>query len=143
MRFSRCTLISAGLLMLAVPCFAGPKTLSKKHYHASLKHASARHRMMGSHVAGHREASAEEMPAERASQIQNALIKQGYLSGEPSGTWDTQTIAAMQKLQADNGWQSKITPDSRALIKLGLGPQGPATGPAPDQAHDIASTPQP
>jgi hypothetical protein len=29
----------------------------------------------------------------------------------------------MQKLQEDNGWQTRITPDSRALIKLGLGPQ--------------------
>jgi hypothetical protein len=29
----------------------------------------------------------------------------------------------MQKLQGANGWQTKITPDSRALIKLGLGPQ--------------------
>jgi hypothetical protein len=26
------------------------------------------------------------------------------------------------KYQADNGWQSKVVPDSRALIKLGLGP---------------------
>ncbi len=28
----------------------------------------------------------------------------------------------MLRYQADNGWQTKITPDSRALIKLGLGP---------------------
>jgi hypothetical protein len=28
----------------------------------------------------------------------------------------------MQKYQADHGWQSKQVPDSRALIKLGLGP---------------------
>ena len=28
----------------------------------------------------------------------------------------------MQKLQADNGWQTKLVPDSRAIIKLGLGP---------------------
>jgi len=28
----------------------------------------------------------------------------------------------MQKYQADQGWQSKVVPDSRALIKLGLGP---------------------
>ncbi len=28
----------------------------------------------------------------------------------------------MARFQADHGWQSKITPDSRALIKLGLGP---------------------
>ena len=28
----------------------------------------------------------------------------------------------MTKYQADNGWQTKVIPDSRALIKLGLGP---------------------
>jgi hypothetical protein len=78
------------------------------------------------------------MPAERAIQIQTSLIKQGYLTGEPTGTWDAQSVAAMQKLQADNGWQTKITPDSRALIKLGLGPQAP--GPGSDQTKDIAQT---
>ena len=60
--------------------------------------------------------------SERATQIQTALIKSGYMSGEASGRWDAQSEAAMQKLQADNGWQTKIVPDSRALIKLGLGP---------------------
>ena len=63
------------------------------------------------------------MDTERATQIQTALIKSGYLSGEATGAWDAQSIAAMQKLQSDNGWQTKIVPDSRALIKLGLGPQ--------------------
>jgi len=58
----------------------------------------------------------------RATEIQSALIKAGYLSGEPSGHWDSQSEAAMQKLQGDNGWQTKLVPDSRALIKLGLGP---------------------
>jgi hypothetical protein len=28
----------------------------------------------------------------------------------------------MEKFQADNGWQTKKVPDSRAIIKLGLGP---------------------
>ena len=68
---------------------------------------------------------ATPMSTERATQIQTALIKQGYLSGEPTGTWDADSIAAVRKLQSDNGWQTKIVPDSRALIKLGLGPQGP------------------
>ena len=58
----------------------------------------------------------------RTTEIQTALIKSGYLSGEASGTWDTQTASAMEKLQADNGWQTKLVPDSRAIIKLGLGP---------------------
>ncbi len=57
----------------------------------------------------------------RATQIQAALVKSGYLAG-PSGHWDPETSAAMQKYQADNGWQTKLVPDSRAIIKLGLGP---------------------
>jgi peptidoglycan hydrolase-like protein with peptidoglycan-binding domain len=58
----------------------------------------------------------------RASEIQTALIRSGYLSGEATGHWDSETEAAMQKYQSDNGWQTKLIPDSRAIIKLGLGP---------------------
>lgn len=59
----------------------------------------------------------------RATEIQNALVRSGYLSdSQASGHWDAQTEAAMQKFQADNGWQTKLIPDSRAIIKLGLGP---------------------
>ncbi|MFZ0479472.1 MAG: peptidoglycan-binding domain-containing protein [Terriglobales bacterium] len=60
--------------------------------------------------------------AERAREIQEALIREHYLDGEPSGEWDGATQSAMQRYQEDQGWQSKTTPDSRALIKLGLGP---------------------
>lgn len=58
----------------------------------------------------------------RASQIQLALSNAGYLSGDNSGHWDTTTESAMQKYQADHGWQTKLIPDSRAIIQLGLGP---------------------
>jgi peptidoglycan hydrolase-like protein with peptidoglycan-binding domain len=58
----------------------------------------------------------------RARQIQTALIREHYMQGEPSGSWDSATQAAMKRYQADQGWQSKQIPDSRALIKLGLGP---------------------
>jgi len=60
--------------------------------------------------------------ATRTKQIQQALIEQKYMQGEPSGKWDDTTQAALRKYQADHGWQSKTVPDSRALIKLGLGP---------------------
>jgi len=63
------------------------------------------------------------MDSARAMEIQQALIQAHYLSGSPTGQWDSETQAAMVKYQTDNGWQSKITPDSRALIKLGLGPK--------------------
>jgi len=39
--------------------------------------------------------------------------------GEPPHVGSA-TQAAMQRYQADQGWQSKTTPDARALIKLGL-----------------------
>lgn len=60
--------------------------------------------------------------SDRAREIQEALIRERYMEGEPTGSWDDATQAAMQRYQADQGWQSKTTPDSRALIKLGLGP---------------------
>ncbi len=127
MRVSFWKVISAGLLMVAVPAFAltHPKTSSpkKKSAHTSAKHVSATHKGLW-HMGRHHHATTPAvMPSERATEIQTALIKQGYLNGEPSGAWDAQTVAAMQKLQGDNGWQTKITPDSRALIKLGLGPK--------------------
>ncbi|HEY0163137.1 MAG TPA: peptidoglycan-binding protein [Edaphobacter sp.] len=57
----------------------------------------------------------------RATQIQEALVRSGYMT-ETTGHWDSTTETAMQKFQSDNGWQTKLMPDSRAIIKLGLGP---------------------
>ncbi|HSY37707.1 MAG TPA: peptidoglycan-binding protein [Acidobacteriaceae bacterium] len=133
MRISITKVFPAGLLLLAVSAFASvhPKAgSSKKHYSASVKEASIKH-SKGSHLRTAHEKAPMEMPSERATQIQSALIKQGYLAGEPTGRWDDQSVSAMQKLQGDNGWQTKITPDSRALIKLGLGPTDPTAAPVP------------
>jgi len=81
------------------------------------------------------------MSSERATEIQTALIKAGYLSGAPSGTWDASSQAAMEKLQGDNGWQTKIVPDSRAIIKLGLGPGASSVSePSTSLASESAGT---
>jgi len=61
--------------------------------------------------------------SERASQIQSALIREHYLDGEATGVWDQRTKDALIRYQNENGWQTKVIPDSRALIKLGLGPR--------------------
>ncbi|HEY3771229.1 MAG TPA: peptidoglycan-binding domain-containing protein [Candidatus Angelobacter sp.] len=84
---------------------------------------------------------------ERATEIQQALIREKYLTGEPSGTWDASSQAAMVKYQGDNGWQTKEIPDSRAIIKLGLGPNyssktllnGPAKMPSGGAGNTTAS----
>ena len=64
----------------------------------------------------------KKIDSDRTRQIQEALVREHYLDSEPSGVWDMRSQKAMEKYQADNGWQSKTIPDSRALIKLGLGP---------------------
>jgi peptidoglycan hydrolase-like protein with peptidoglycan-binding domain len=64
----------------------------------------------------------QAMDSERVREIQAALIREHYLDGDATGVWDLRSKNAMQKFQADQGWQSKVVPDSRALIKLGLGP---------------------
>ncbi len=109
-------LSTAVLICATLPAAASAR--HTMHAVANIRHASLR-----SHHSAHATIRHEGMDPARASQIQQALINKGYLSGEPSGVWDSQSAAAMQRLQADNGWQTKITPDSRALIKLGLGPQ--------------------
>lgn len=64
----------------------------------------------------------QKIDPERAEAIQEALIREHYLTGEATGTWNQASEEAMRRYQADHGWQSKTVPDSRALIKLGLGP---------------------
>jgi hypothetical protein len=64
----------------------------------------------------------QKIDSERAQAIQEALIREHYLTGEASGTWNQASEEAMRRYQGDQGWQTKQVPDSRALIKLGLGP---------------------
>jgi hypothetical protein len=82
-------------------------------------HHSRKHHYIRHHRA--RVRGQQAIQPERVTQIQQALIRAHYLTGEPTGKWDDSTKSAMQKYQADNGWQTKIMPDSRALVKLGLG----------------------
>lgn len=82
------------------------------HHKASSKKAKHTHVVMGQRT----------IDPDRAREIQTALIRENYMSGTPTGQWDAESQAAMVKYQSDHGWQTKLTPDSRALIKLGLGP---------------------
>ncbi len=84
--------------------------ISTSHKHTHSKHRSRRAR------------GQQAIDPDRVTQIQQALIREHYLNSDPNGKWDAATIAAMQKYQADHGWQTKLMPDSRALMNLGLGP---------------------
>jgi Putative peptidoglycan binding domain len=91
-----------------------PKSSGKTHTSAAGKRSS---RKKSARTRGQ-----QKIDAERAQAIQEALIREHYLSGEATGTWNQTSEEAMRRYQAANGWQSKTVPDSRALIKLGLGP---------------------
>jgi peptidoglycan hydrolase-like protein with peptidoglycan-binding domain len=124
-----CQTILLTAALIATPAFAGRSHRTPTSGHSKKKTAS--HKVQGQ----------RGIDSDRAREIQSALIKQNYMSGEPSGQWDNETQAAMQKFQADNGWQTKLTPDSRALIKLGLGPDHAGTLP-PATASKSLDAPQ-
>lgn len=93
----------------------------------------------------------QKIDAERARSIQEALIREHYLTGEATGTWNAASEDAMRHYQADHGWQSKTVPDSRALISLGLGPSkdhllnpesAMTTGPESPHAEPLPATSQ-
>lgn len=78
---------------------------------------------------------------ERYKEIQQALASKGYLSGEPTGTWNQDSADALRRFQEDQ----KINPsgkiDALSLIALGLGPKrGPAPA-SPGQAEPKPETP--
>jgi Putative peptidoglycan binding domain len=92
----------------------------------------------------------QKIDSERAQSIQEALIREHYLSGEATGKWNQATEDALRRYQGDHGWQTKTVPDSRALIKLGLGPSHDhllnpesAMTTTPDAPRAAAVTPAP
>ena len=98
---------------LALPAYA-----TRTHRAPTASHSRTAKKKPASHqLHGQR-----QIDPDRAREIQTALIHEHYLGGEPTGQWDAASQAAMSKYQSDQGWQTKLTPDSRALIKLGLGP---------------------
>ena len=132
LRFSAGTTLALTLALVVSPALAATSTSVHKSTVSRVGHR-IRHRI--AHPMGQR-----GIAPERATEIQKALISKNYLTGSPSGQWDAQTETAMQKYQADHGWQTKLTPDSRALIKLGLGPRNDTAQATPSSPIPSASS---
>ena len=115
----------------ATPVFA-----NRTHRAPTAGHPKSSHK---SNKASHAPPGQRSIDPDRAREIQSALIREHYLDGTPSGQWDAETEAAMQKYQADHGWQTKLTPDSRAIIMLGLGPNHKTD--APSDAKQASTLP--
>ncbi len=129
--------VRAGQAMLLTAALAiTPALASRIHRAPTSGHAKTASSRKSHHSRTKKVHGQRAIDSTRATQIQTALINQKYLSGAPSGQWDAQTQAAMQKYQADHGWQTKLMPDSRALISLGLGPDHPAGAAVPNPTPD-------
>jgi Putative peptidoglycan binding domain len=131
-RFSAGSALALILVLIASNSFAATSQARKGSHKSSAVHRVG-HRLR--HPIGQR-----GIDPQRATEIQDALIKANYLNGTPSGKWDAETETAMQKYQADHGWQTKLTPDSRALIALGLGPSTAASQPLPANTYRSTHT---
>lgn len=105
-------------LIISAALIAAPALASRVH-RAPTSGSTHGHRKA---VKTHKLHGQQSIDPERATEIQQALIREHYLSGDATGRWDATTETAMQKYQADQGWQTRLMPDSRALKKLGLGP---------------------
>jgi len=103
-------------LALAVLLVAAPAFATRSHKSVTITHTRSKK------AKSHKLHGQQAIDSNRVTQIQQALIREHYLSGDANGQWDSTTQSAMQKYQADHGWQTRLLPDSRAIKSLGLGP---------------------
>ena len=116
--------VSVTVLLSAMLAFAGTTSSEKPSANPTAKVQNTSHhlRHASKKTRKKRVRGQKAIDSDRVRQIQEALIREHYLKGEPSGKWDASTQQALHRYQSDQGWQSKTVPDSRALIRLGLGP---------------------
>jgi peptidoglycan hydrolase-like protein with peptidoglycan-binding domain len=122
-----CAAVLSASVLCAVPAPASASPPAAKGKSAKSKKKSVKSRRSRHAWRARGQKNIDEA---RARQIQQALIREGYLDGKPSGKWDARSKDAMTRYQADHGWQTRTVPDARALIKLGLGPANSTTVPA-------------
>lgn len=118
MRRTVLVLISFALWLCSLP---GAQGRTSAHRTSAVS-KSAKASKKAKRTRSHRVRGQKKIDGDRTRQIQQALADAHYLPGPPSGKWDAATEDALRRFQADQGWQTKVVPDSRALIKLGLGP---------------------
>jgi hypothetical protein len=126
-----CVLISGASAQQAAsadttkPATQTPSTTKSSSPSSAAKSSSATHPASSAHHPRKKKSRVrgqQKIDPERARTIQEALIREHYLTGGASGTWNQASEDAMRRYQGDHGWQTKEVPDSRALISLGLGP---------------------
>ena len=99
----------------------------RRHY---VRHPYYRHHYARLHIS-----------SERVRQIQQALVKAGFLHETPDGIWGKSTRDAMRQYQQENGFSPTGLPEAKPLMLLGLGPHPlpPGLGPLPSAGSATGS----
>jgi peptidoglycan hydrolase-like protein with peptidoglycan-binding domain len=122
--------IPAILLAACVPAFAQSfqtQSTSPSTSHSSASGLSSSHSTTPTKKTSSKKHHSKREPTQKAptptriSEIQAALSHRGYYQSTPNGKWDSNTVAAMQKFQSDNGLESSGKINALSLQKLGLG----------------------
>jgi peptidoglycan hydrolase-like protein with peptidoglycan-binding domain len=124
-----------------------PKSTTKKPAARSARHSSSHSHSRPQHA--RRKLPAAPTP-ERYQEIQQALAARGYYKGTANGTWNSDSVDALKRFQADQNLPPDGKLTSLSLIAMGLGPKrsrgavpatGPATGPAAPASNSPSAPP--
>lgn len=111
----------------------------------SAKSGAKTHRVRSKRASSRGPKGQKSPEAERISEIQTALAKDGSFTGAPNGKWDDATIAAMKKYQESHGLNPSGKLDAKTLQTLGLGSQTAGVAPPmpPVSSSSLTTSPQP
>ncbi len=113
-------LLAAGLGVFAASAEAQSAPQKKSAVSSSAKKS---HRKKVSQKLRRWEKGQKVPAADRITEIQQALAKDGSFSGTPNGKWDDSTVEAMRKFQDAHGLNPSGKLDAKTLQELGLGSQ--------------------
>src|SRR5882762_6546885 len=125
MRFRKATHLALTLLVAAgAGVFAGSaeaQSVAPQKSTTSSKAGGKAHGKRTSRRSGRRERGQKVPTADRITEIQQALAKDGSFTGKPNGKWDDSTTEATRKFQEAHGLNPTGKLDAKTLQQLGLG----------------------
>ncbi len=116
---ARMTLIKSNVTRRSKTATSYNATLRRASYRSSYKTKTTTHRRRRRWR--HHVILPKRPSVARAEQIQEALERGGYYSGNPNGKWDVSTQASLRRFQEANGLPPTGKLDALTLQKMGLG----------------------
>jgi len=114
-------LVAAGLVFTVLPGSVAAQTTKKASSKASTSHSTTSSKKKKKRHVARREPTQKAPTADRVTEIQTALQREGFYQGDPSGKWDAGTQDAMRRFQESRGLTGTGKLDAPSLQKLGLG----------------------